>query len=185
MTGEGGGGWLKDRDEGCCQLKVSLLGLRWEDHRKWSSVEVNGLLTHQDRRPAMCVCVYVCVCVCVRTSCHFDGCFLLMWLIRVTITACCIHQPCCNWFICSATLTVASSSKTWPVVLRMMVWWWIRLKHISMMRSTIKHISGGLPCPFFYIYILLLGVSIVHFWSWAFSFFSFQCVADFLLLVGF
>lgn len=53
-------GRLKDRDEGCCQLKVSLLGLV-EEHRKWSSVEVNGLLTRQDRRPAMCV--YMCVCV--------------------------------------------------------------------------------------------------------------------------
>lgn len=86
----GGGGWLKDRDEGCCQLRVSLLGLWWEEHRKWSSVEVNGLLTRQDRRPAMCV--YMCVCA----SCRFDGCLLLMWLIHVTITACCIHQPRCN-----------------------------------------------------------------------------------------
>lgn len=33
----------------------SLVGLRWEEHRKWSSVEVNGLLTYQDKGPATCV----------------------------------------------------------------------------------------------------------------------------------
>lgn len=44
---------------GCCELKVLLLGIWWEEDRKWSPVEVNGLLTRQDRRPAMCVCVRV------------------------------------------------------------------------------------------------------------------------------
>lgn len=75
---------------------------------------------------------------CVCTSCHCDRCVLLMWLIRVTITACCIHQPCCNWFICATTHTVTSSSRTWLMELRMRVWWWIMPNHISMMRPAIK-----------------------------------------------
>lgn len=106
-------------------------GAQWRSMASW----------HARTGDRPCVCVYMCVCA----SCQFDGCLLLMWLVRVTITARCIHQPRCNWFICSATLTVASSSNTWLVVLCMMVWWWVTLKCISTMRPTIKHLSGGLP----------------------------------------
>lgn len=52
-----GGGRLKDSHGGCFEFHVFLLGIWWEEDRKWSSVEVNGLLTRQDRRPAVCVCV--------------------------------------------------------------------------------------------------------------------------------
>lgn len=36
-----------------------LMGLQWEEHRKGSSEEVNGLLTQQDKGPGH-VCAYVC-----------------------------------------------------------------------------------------------------------------------------
>ncbi|MED6237339.1 hypothetical protein ATANTOWER_023139 [Ataeniobius toweri] len=37
--------------------ECSLVGLQWEEHRKQSSVEVNVLLTHQDKGLAMCLLV--------------------------------------------------------------------------------------------------------------------------------
>lgn len=70
---------VQDSRGGCFEFHVFLLGIWWEEDRKWSSVEVNGLLTRQDRRPAMCVCV--------RASCQLDKCLFLMWFICVTITA--------------------------------------------------------------------------------------------------
>lgn len=63
--------------------------------------------------PCVCVCVYECV----RSPRQLDGCFLLMWFIRVTITARCSHRPQCNWFIGLASLAVQTHG--W----RCCVWW--------------------------------------------------------------
>lgn len=56
---EGGGGWLKDRDEGCCQLRVSLLGLVGGTQE----VELSGGQWPLDTpgQETGHVCVYVCV----------------------------------------------------------------------------------------------------------------------------
>lgn len=106
----------------------SLMGLWREKHRKWSSVEVSNFLTHQDTGQSTCPYLSV-------QFDTFDGHIWLMWLIRVTVRACCIHQPRCGWVIYSETFTDADSWKTWPPASCTIMQWWITPKHVSMMRQ--------------------------------------------------
>lgn len=59
MTLTGAGRWLKDRDEGCCQLRVSLLGL-WVGGTQ--EVELSGGQRPLDTpgQETDHVCVHVC-----------------------------------------------------------------------------------------------------------------------------
>lgn len=81
LTG-GRGEWLTDRDEGCCSLFGTVVGGTQEVKPSGGQRPIDTPGQESGR-----------VCVCVRPV-IFDGCFSLMWLIRVTTTACCIHQPC-------------------------------------------------------------------------------------------
>lgn len=152
---------FKDRDEGFCWFRVLPLGTLVGGTQE---VELSESQQPLDILGQETVNVWIYVC----TSCHFDGCCLLMWHICVTTVLQHVHQLWCKWFICSTSLTVAGSSVTWPAVVGTTMWWWITLKHISTVRLNNRAQFWKEATFIFkslYIYVLL-RVAIVHFLCW-------------------